>query len=49
MNLLFCQSNRLLSKLIAFLPFSLPSPSSLLKIPNDWYHLRELTVEIKGN
>ena len=49
MNLLFCQSNRLLSKPIAFLPFSLPLPSSLLKIPNDWYPSRELTVEIKGS
>ena len=28
-KLLFCQS-----KPIAFLPFSLPSPSSLLKLPN---------------
>ena len=44
MNLLFCQS-----KPIAFLLFSLPSPSSLLKLPNDWYPLRVLTVEIKGS
>ena len=42
MNLLFCQSNP-----PAFLPFSLPS--SLLKIPNDLYPLRELTVEIKSS
>ena len=31
-----CESSRVtspLSKLIAFLPFSLPSPSSLLKLP----------------
>ena len=44
MNLLFCQS-----KPIAFLPFSLPSPSSLLKLPNDWYPLRELTVALKSS
>ena len=41
-NLLFCQS-----KPIAFLPLSLPSPS--LKLPNDWYPLRELNVAIKGS
>ena len=36
-KLLFCEST-----LIAFLPFSLPSPSSLLKLPNS--RLREVVV-----